>query len=143
MGFYVRGKGKLASRTRCKNLLSIAGAEDLSPSPWSAIRSTRLVSKPGLVPESRLVSEAGLSSIAGLVLSTPSLPVAGRARTAGTSARHRARRGRKHELPQLVLVLIFIDLDAGTLVRAGDTGDGADLIAAAGDGRRGGLARTG
>src|SRR5512143_2584399 len=100
---------------------------------------------------------AGCAEATGLIRSAAPWCVAGssrgsqawssarsNARSARTSSWQRIRSGAEHELPQLILGLVFIDFDAGPFVRTGDAGDCADLIAAR-DGRSGrsGLARIG
>ena len=77
----------------------------------------------GLAERAGLTAE-GIGLAAGLIRSAP-WPN----RWGGSSAGNGAGRWREHELPQLVMVLIFVDLDAGTFVRAGDTGDRTDLVA--------------
>ena len=77
----------------------------------------------GLAERVGLTTE-GIGLAAGLIRSATS----GCSTWGPACARRRGRR-REHELPQLVMVLIFIDLDAGTFVRTGDTGDRADLVA--------------
>jgi hypothetical protein len=89
-----------------------------------------------LAPEpSRLAERVGLTTegiwlaiglAAGLIRAAPAWSPD---TTATNAARTSRRRGREHELPQFIVVLIFVDLDAGTLVRTGDTGDRTDLIA--------------
>lgn len=63
--------------------------------------------------------------------------------TNAARASDRCRRS-EHKFPQLIVILIFIDLDAGTFVRAGDTCDRTHLIARRWRGLYGGrLARIG
>ena len=46
------------------------------------------------------------------------------------AAGHRAGSGIEHELPQLILLLVLVELDAGTGMGTRDPGDRTDLIAA-------------
>ena len=96
-------------------------------------------------------SESGLLVSARLIQSPSAWPAAGTsawpasrspARSSGP-ARQGAGGRREHELPQLILALIFVNLDAWTFVGAGDTRDPADLVAAARYRGRSGLARIG
>jgi len=101
--------------------------------------TARLAAKTAGLAEWAGLTAEGIGLAAGLISSAP-WPN----RWGGSSARDGAGRRREHELPQLIVVLIFVDLDAGTFVRTGDTGDRTDLIAGRRNVlRRGRLTRVG
>ena len=90
--------------------------------------TARLPAKTAGLAERVGLTAEGIGLAAGLISSAPWSN-----RWGGSSARDGACRRREHELPQLIVVLIFIDLDAGSFVRAGDTCNRTDLIARGGD----------
>ena len=118
-------------------------------------RLTRTALTAAWIEGARAAKQPGLVCVSGLTSNGigPAAPARSSSRSAArysprcanstrSASRHRTRDGCEYKLPQLVLFLVLIDLDAGTLVRAGDTGDPSGLIAAGLDGSRG-LARTG
>ncbi len=117
---------------------SAAGWRLEDSAAWARRSAHRRGPESRLVSKSRLIPEPGLR----LILSSGRDSVS---RNSGSSCAGAGKRRcwREHKLPLLILALIFVDLDTGALMRAGDSGDRADLVAVAHDWGRGRLARVG